>query len=88
MDHLLVFLYFLRSSNISPNVVNALVSFKEYLDTRKLLCEVLSLTLLPNHSVIFEKSLKNGYGWEWSDLFFLLLNKCCCKTLAMEYYAR
>ena len=32
---------------INPNVVKALVGFKEYSDMRKLLCEVLSFTLLP-----------------------------------------
>ncbi len=35
------------SSIINPNVVKALVGFKEYSDMRKLLCEVLSFTLLP-----------------------------------------
>eukprot|EP00986_Skeletonema_menzelii_P016656 scaffold15357_cov154-Skeletonema_menzelii.AAC.9 len=32
---------------LNPNVVKALVGFKEYSDMRKLLCEVLSFTLLP-----------------------------------------
>ena len=32
---------------LNPNVVRALVNFKEYSDMRKLLCEVLSFTLLP-----------------------------------------
>jgi len=32
---------------INPNVVKALVGFKEYSDMRKLLCEALSFTLLP-----------------------------------------
>lgn len=32
---------------LDPNVVKALVNFKEYSDMRKLLCEVLSFTLLP-----------------------------------------
>lgn len=39
-----------RSENdnvLNPNVVNALVNFKEFSDMRKLLCEVLSFTLLP-----------------------------------------
>jgi len=35
-------------SMINPNVVKALVGFKEYSDMRKLLCEVLSFTLLPD----------------------------------------
>ena len=34
--------------SLNPNVVQALISFKEYSDMRKLLCEVLSFTLLPN----------------------------------------
>ena len=85
MDHLLVFLYFLRSSNISPNVVNALVSFKEYLDTRKLLCEVLRLTLLPNQICDLRKEFEKWIRMGVVRLVFLLLNKCCCKTLAMEY---
>ena len=34
--------------SLNPNVVQALVSFKEYSDMRKLLCEVLSFTLLPS----------------------------------------
>jgi Ca2+-binding EF-hand superfamily protein len=33
---------------LSPNVVSALVNFKEYSDVRKLLSEVLSFTLLPD----------------------------------------
>lgn len=33
---------------LNPNVVKALVNFKEYSDMRKLLCEVLSFTLLPD----------------------------------------
>ena len=33
---------------LSADVVNALVTFKEYSDMRKLLCEVLSFTLVPN----------------------------------------
>mmetsp|Transcript_41026 Transcript_41026/g.45844 ORF Transcript_41026/g.45844 Transcript_41026/m.45844 type:complete len:1074 (-) Transcript_41026:113-3334(-) len=32
---------------LNPNVVRALVNFKEFSDMRKLLCEVLSFTLLP-----------------------------------------
>jgi calcium-dependent protein kinase len=32
---------------LNPNVVKALVNFKEFSDMRKLLCEVLSFTLLP-----------------------------------------
>lgn len=33
---------------LNPNVVKALVNFKEFSDMRKLLCEVLSFTLLPS----------------------------------------
>ena len=33
---------------LNPNVVKALVNFKEFSDMRKLLCEVLSFTLLPD----------------------------------------
>ncbi len=33
---------------LNPNVVRALVNFKEFSDMRKLLCEVLSFTLLPD----------------------------------------
>ena len=36
-----------EDTTISPSVVKALVGFKEYSDMRKLLCEVLSFTLLP-----------------------------------------
>jgi len=35
------------SKLLNPNVVNALLCFKEYSDIRKLLCEVLSFTLVP-----------------------------------------
>jgi len=35
------------SKLLNPNVVNALQCFKEYSDIRKLLCEVLSFTLIP-----------------------------------------
>eukprot|EP00594_Rhizosolenia_setigera_P010387 CAMPEP_0178971696 /NCGR_PEP_ID=MMETSP0789-20121207/20481_1 /TAXON_ID=3005 /ORGANISM="Rhizosolenia setigera, Strain CCMP 1694" /LENGTH=953 /DNA_ID=CAMNT_0020658821 /DNA_START=120 /DNA_END=2981 /DNA_ORIENTATION=- len=35
-------------NQLSPNVVKALVNFKEYSDMKKLLCEVLSFTLLPD----------------------------------------
>lgn len=36
-----------NDNNLNPNVVKALVNFKEFSDMRKLLCEVLSFTLLP-----------------------------------------
>eukprot|EP00804_Cyclotella_cryptica_P029592 CCRYP_017295-RA/>CCRYP_017295-RA protein AED:0.13 eAED:0.13 QI:410/1/1/1/0.88/0.8/10/301/1054 len=51
---------------INPNVVKALVGFKEYSDMRKLLCEVLSFTLLPEQiqglRVEFEKYDREGTG--------------------------
>lgn len=37
-----------EGGKLNPNVVNALVAFKEYSDMRKLICEVLSFTLLPD----------------------------------------
>jgi calcium-dependent protein kinase len=49
---------------INPNVVKALVGFREYSDMRKLLCEVLSFTLLPEQiqglRKEFEKYDKEG----------------------------
>lgn len=36
-----------KDNRLNPNVVKALVNFKEFSDMRKLLCEVLSFTLLP-----------------------------------------
>jgi len=36
------------NNRLNPNVVNALMAFKEYSDMKKLLCEVLSFTLLPD----------------------------------------
>lgn len=52
-------------SKLNPDVVQALVGFKEYSDMRKLLCEVLSFTLLPEQindlRVEFEK-IDNGKG--------------------------
>jgi len=54
------------SNQLNPNVVKALVSFKEYSDMRKLLCEVLSFTLLPDQirglRKEFEKLDKEGSG--------------------------
>ncbi|KAL7539661.1 hypothetical protein ACHAXR_009485, partial [Thalassiosira sp. AJA248-18] len=51
---------------INPNVVKALVGFKEYSDMRKLLCEVLSFTLLPDQiqglRKEFEKYDQDGTG--------------------------
>ena len=54
------------TGKLNPNVVNALVNFKEYSDMRKLLCEVLSFTLLPDQIVglrtEFEKMDTDGSG--------------------------
>jgi len=53
-------------NNLNPNVVTALVNFKEYSDMRKLLCEVLSFTLLPEQITglrkEFEKLDTDGTG--------------------------
>ena len=54
------------SNSLSPNVVRALVNFKEFSDMRKLLCEVLSFTLLSDqiHDLRreFEKMDTDGSG--------------------------
>jgi len=54
------------AGQLNPNVVKALVSFKEYSDMRKLLCEVLSFTLLPDQikdlRTEFEKMDTEGSG--------------------------
>lgn len=54
------------TSKLNPNVVRSLVSFKEYSDMRKLLCEVLSFALLPeqikNLRKEFEVLDKEGTG--------------------------
>lgn len=51
---------------LNPNVVSALVNFKEFSDMRKLLCEVLSFTLLPDQIKDlrreFEKMDTDGSG--------------------------
>jgi calcium-dependent protein kinase len=51
---------------LNPNVVKALVNFKEFSDMRKLLCEVLSFTLLPDQikdlRKEFEKMDTDGSG--------------------------
>ena len=55
-----------HNNTINPNVVKALVGFKEYSDMRKLLCEVLSFTLLPEQiqglRQEFEKYDQEGTG--------------------------
>ena len=43
---------------LNPNVVKALVNFKEYSDMRKLLCEVLSFTLIPDQIQGLRKEFK------------------------------
>merc|ERR1719491_1994509 len=51
---------------LNPNVVRALVNFKEYSDMRKLLCEVLSFTMTPDQiqglSKEFQKMDTDGSG--------------------------
>ena len=53
-------------SSLNPSVVKALVNFKEYSDMRKLLCEVLSFTLIPDQiqglRKEFEKMDTDGSG--------------------------
>jgi len=53
-------------NQLNPGVVKALVNFKEYSDMRKLLCEVLSFTLLPDQiqelRKEFEKMDTEGSG--------------------------
>jgi len=55
-----------NDNTLNPNVVKALVSFKEFSDMRKLLCEVLSFTLLPDQikdlRKEFEKMDTDGSG--------------------------
>lgn len=55
-----------ESSALNPSVVKALVNFKEYSDMRKLLCEVLSFTLIPDQiqglRKEFEKMDTDGSG--------------------------
>lgn len=70
---------------LNPNVVNALVSFKEYSDMRKLLCEVLSFTLLPEQikdlREEFEK-MDNGDGEiSLADLKKVLLESAESRSL-------
>lgn len=65
------------ATRLKANVVKALLQFKEFSDMRKLLCEVLSFTLLPEQiadlSEEFEK-LDNGDGEiSLSDLKLVLL---------------
>eukprot|EP01083_Nonionella_stella_P162454 533356_1 len=53
-------------TRLNANVVKALVNFKEYSDMRKLLCEVLSFTLMPDQITDlrkeFEKLDTDGSG--------------------------
>jgi calcium-dependent protein kinase len=46
-----------EDNTLNPNVVKSLVNFKEFSDMRKLLCEVLSFTLLPDQI----KELRNEF---------------------------
>jgi calcium-dependent protein kinase len=45
--------------SFNPKLAQALVEFKEYSDMRKLLCEVLSFTLLPEQIVDLRKEFEN-----------------------------
>ena len=55
-----------HDNTLNPNVVKALVSFREYSDMKKLLCEVLNFTLLPEQITglrqEFEKLDTDGSG--------------------------
>jgi len=68
------------STHLNPNVVNALVSFKEYSEMRKLLCEVLSFTLIPEQiqdlRKEFEKMDTDGSG----EITLQALKKVLLKT--------
>jgi Ca2+-binding EF-hand superfamily protein len=65
------------ANRLKANVVKALVQFKEYSDMRKLLCEVLSFTLLPEQIADLRKEfekLDNGDGEiSLADLKLVLL---------------
>jgi len=74
-----------EGSKLNPNVVGALVSFKEFSDMRKLLCEVLSFTLLPEQihelRVEFEK-IDDGEGEiSLADLKQVLLESAEARSL-------
>jgi calcium-dependent protein kinase len=47
-----------EDSALNPKIAQALVEFKEYSDMRKLLCEVLSFTLLPEQIVDLRKEFE------------------------------
>ena len=47
-----------NNHTLNPSVVQALASFKDYSDMRKLLCEVLSFTLLHKQIKELAKNLK------------------------------
>jgi calcium-dependent protein kinase len=47
-----------HSHELNPNVIQSLVNFKEYSDMRKLLCEVLSFTLLPDQIIELRKEFE------------------------------
>jgi len=74
-----------EGTKLNPNVVEALVSFKEFSDMRKLLCEVLSFTLLPEQlndlRVEFEK-IDDGEGEiSLADLKQVLLESAEARSL-------
>eukprot|EP00559_Dactyliosolen_fragilissimus_P001889 CAMPEP_0184864870 /NCGR_PEP_ID=MMETSP0580-20130426/16155_1 /TAXON_ID=1118495 /ORGANISM="Dactyliosolen fragilissimus" /LENGTH=1062 /DNA_ID=CAMNT_0027363801 /DNA_START=83 /DNA_END=3271 /DNA_ORIENTATION=+ len=48
----------MEDNKLNPNVVKALVNFKEYSDMRKLLCEVLSFTLMPDQITDLRKEFE------------------------------
>ena len=58
---------------LNPNVVKALVGFKEYSDMRKLLCEVLSFTLLPEQIEGLRGKSLNCMMWMVPGRFLLAL---------------
>mmetsp|Transcript_27249 Transcript_27249/g.40234 ORF Transcript_27249/g.40234 Transcript_27249/m.40234 type:complete len:817 (+) Transcript_27249:209-2659(+) len=74
-----------EGSKLNPNVVGALVSFKEYSDMRKLLCEVLSFTLLPEQindlRVEFEKMDEGKGEISLADLKQVLLESAESRSL-------
>jgi len=74
-----------EGNKLNPNVVKALVGFKEFSDMRKLLCEVLSFTLLPEQindlRVEFEKFDEGDGEISLADLKQVLLESAEDRTL-------
>jgi calcium-dependent protein kinase len=79
-----------EAPEINPNVVKALIGFKEYSDMRKLLCEVLSFTLLPEQIQglrnEFEKYDQDGYVLEdfWCNKSFISFTLISYLTLFFD----